>query len=461
MHENTGWTTQIEHEVAQLEHVRQWVGGHAQFWRATLWAACATVAANALFALFSLSLASLDPNPLVREVRHAFESGDLVPIDWLDRDAKRGANTYNECIILQMAINDAGGTMQKAFLPRIYRLDANFHGGCAALQQIVVGTADYGKLYQRTYSEYSHGYVPVGSILTRAAGVSGMRIILKASVYAALLFLAAIAIWASGRTAFLGASVAITGATIWALRYYGQNISYAPGDASIMLGLAVLIWARRKLSNVSYLAAASATYGAVLIYFDFLTGQTPTGAGLLFATVYALRRDAGDSERRAWVLATAALAAMATGALLTVVLKQLIVWSFAGSEGLSHFVNNAASYSGFVQSSESGFALYIHAFREAYQYLFVLTPRVRLLKIALAVTWLIAFAYSVRHRKMTDLGAFAFAALAAPAWIALAPSHFVQEPAFMVRILIVPIAIGLAQCAQALAATARIKTFTT
>ncbi len=422
-----------------------------------MWCVCAALAANVIFALFSLTVASLDPRPVVSEVRHAFETRDLVPIDWLDDDAKRGANTYNECIILQMTINDAGGATQKAFLPRIYRLDANFHGGCAALRQIVFGTANYGKLYQRIYSEYWHGYAPVGSILTRIAGVDGMRIILKASVYTALLLLAAIAIWAGGRVAILGPSVAITGATVWALRYYGQNISYAPGDASILLGLAALICARRKISKTPCLAAACSTYGALLTYLDFLTGQVPTAAGLLFATVYALRRDAGESARRAWGMAFAGLAAMAAGVLVTVALKQVIVWSFLGSEGLSHFINNTASYSGLKQSSESGLPLYMHAFREAYHYLFVLTPRVRLLKIAFVSTWLIAIAYSVRQRKMSDLAAFAFAALAAPAWIALVPSHFLQESAFMVRIMIVPSALGLAQCAQAVVASAKFK----
>ena len=437
-----------------MEHARRWGGRHWRSWRAALWCVYAAVAANAIFGLFSLAIASLDRGPFVREVRHAFESRELLPIDWLDHDARRGANTYNECIILQMAINDAGGTTRTAFLPRIYRLDAQFHGGCAALQQIAMGTADYGKLNPRSYSEYWHGYVPVASILTRAFGISGMRIILKGSVYVALLLLAAIAIRTGGRTAFLGTSVAISGATIWALRYYGQNISYAPGDASIMLGLAMLICARQRISNPPFLVAACSIYGAVLTYLDFLTGQLPTGAGLLFATVYALRRDAGDSTRRAWCLAFASIASMTAGAILTVVLKQGIVWSLAGPEGLSHFVNNVASYSGLARSSESGLPLYIHAFREAYDYLFVLTPRVRLLKIASAIAWLIAVAYAARRGNMSDLAAFAFAALAAPAWIALMPSHMIQEPAFMVRIMIVPIALGIAQCAEVLAASA-------
>jgi hypothetical protein len=402
-------------------------------------------------------LASADPGPLVNEVKSAFQSGDLVPVDWLDHDPKRGANTYNECLILQMAINDAGGASQKAFLPRVYLLDANLHGGCAALQQIAMGTAEYGKLKQHIYSEYWHGYVPVASILAPTAGVSGMRIILKASVYAALLFLAAIAVRAGGRTAFLGASVGITGAAVWALPYYGQSISYAPGDASIILGLAALISFGRKMSNVPYLAAACSTYGAILTYFDFLTGQIPTGAGLLFATVYALGRDAGVSTRRAWCLASAALAAMAAGVFLTIVLKQAIVWSLAGSQGLSHFANNAAFYSGLERASEGGFPLYVHAFREVFHYLFVLTPRVRLLIIASIVTWLVAVSFSARQHRMSDFAAFAFAALAVPAWIAIMPRHTIQEAAFMVRIMIVPIALGIAQCAQALAVTAKVK----
>jgi hypothetical protein len=194
-----------------------------------------------------------------------------------------------------------------------------------------------------------------------------------------------------------------------------------------------------------------------LTYFDYLTGQVPTGAGLLFATIYTLGRDAGLSTRRAWWRALAALAAMATGALVTVALKQAIVWSLAGSEGVSHFMNNLVFYTGVGRAPESGLALYVHAFRELFDHAFVLTHRVRLLVIGSAATWILAGILCARQGRPFDWLAFGFAALAIPAWIVLMPRHTIQEPAFMVRILVVPIALGVAGCAQALAAAIRFR----
>lgn len=419
----------------------------------------AVLAANLIFALFSLLMAAQNPAPLEKEVRRGFVSSDLLPVDWHDKDSRRGANSYNECLILQMAINDAGGVAKKALLPRIYVLDGQYHGGCETLRRIAFGQADYASLYPDVYARYWHGYVPLGSALTRGLGISGMRILLKASVYGALALLLVLSVRVGGGVALLGSMIAVTGGLVWALPYYGQNISYAPGDACLILGLALLIAARNRVVAPAHLAAFGALYGAVLVYFDYLTGQLPTGAGLLFATSYMLGRHGGHPARSGWSFGIAGLAGMITGAALTVLLKQAIVFGLSGAGEIRKFTDNLVYYTGASAGPESGFGLYAHAFHILAQHSYILThnnpTKGNLLLLASAATWIAALLLAMRKRDLGDLAAFTFAALAVPAWVILMPRHTIQEAAFMVRMLIVPIALGLALCLRLMLAPRR------
>lgn len=342
-------------------------------------------------------MAAADPTPLVRKIQSAFANGDLVNSDWLDSDKVRGSNTYNECLILQMAINDAGSATQKALEPKIYVKD-NYREGCATLKRIVFRQADYSALHADTYARYWHGYVPIASAILRFTGVAGMRVCLRAGVYLSLLILLIISMRAGRIFAPLGGAIALVGATVWALPYYGQNISYAPGDAAVILGITAIIARRRQLSSLSRFGAICTAYGAVIVYLDFLTGQIPTGAGFLFATGYALgswqadERD--DAALRGWRFAIVGLVALIVGAVVSVLFKQALVLWLSGPEGGRHFVNNLEFYTGVDTNGESGLSLYGHAFAILAHHSYVLTHnRIwagKLLIVGSCIIWMLA-----------------------------------------------------------------------
>jgi hypothetical protein len=375
-----------------------------------------------------------------------------LPVDWLDQDSWRGTNSYNECIILQMAINDPGSVVERAFTPHMYLLNENYEGACETLRQLAFGQADHATLYSDTYGRYWHGYVSLGSALIRTFGLPEMRKLLKAGSYAALILLFIAAIWAGGDLAALGVGIAIAGWTVWGLRYYGQNISYAPGDAVVILGIAAMIAGRNRLTEPGRLVIAGALYGAVVIYFEFLTGQLPTGAGLIFATGFALGYRQDGSARRGWISAISSLGGMVAGAVMTVAIKQAITFAMLGPEGLRMFQQNLAHYTG-VESSD-GLTLYLDAFRSLPGEFYAFTDHIpggtQAMVLMFAASWLAALLLAIWQRRWAIPVGWFFAALAIPAWIILMPRETVEHPSYFVRILIVPIALGLALCLRPL-----------
>lgn len=424
-----------------------------QLIRSFLLAISVVLACNCLFLLFSVYIASLSSAPVAEQVRLGFDRGYLVEEDWLDDDTARGSNQYNDCMVLQMAINHSNGTFEKSLAPKIYVLDDSYRGGCTALRRIAAGVADIDKLFSDTYARYWHGYVPVASTLLRLTDVSGLRRVLKAFVFFSLSMLLIAAVTAREPFLIFGSTVALTGATVWALPYYGQGLSYAPGDGIVLFGVASLIFARRWLSNMAILAACCAGYGAWIAYFDFLTGQLPTAAGFVFVGAYLLGTDSSKSDmrRRPWAYAFAALFAVIFGAVSTVVIKQAVVYGLIGEIVVERFTNNLLFYIGATPGPESFSDMYFQPFKRLFEHSFVLTynngDAGLTLLIASCLAWLGAATLAIRcknRQRIEELLAYFAGALAAPAWVLLMPRHTTVEAAFMVRILIVPIALGWA-----------------
>jgi hypothetical protein len=282
------------------------------------------------------------------------------------------------------------------------------------------------------------------------------RGILRALICASIitLFLSARAAERPLRT--LGISVACTAALFWALPYYGQGLSFAPGDSVVMLGIAALIASRRHLLHFSRLAFFAAGYGAVITFFEMLTGQLPTAACLLFVGSYLLPVPRIGVAHR-WKRAAGAVAAFAAGALITVALKQLLAVLLVGREVFGPFLANLTLYSGFSASTHS-IAEPLNPFIRLLFATHILTYRsiagaVALL-LATAAAWIYA-GYAARqsadHERKSEFLAYLLGAAGIVLWVLLLPEHTAEHAAFMVRILIVPVSLGVAALASALA----------
>jgi len=403
---------------------------------------------NILFLAASFCAASAPAAPRLAKVRQAFAAGELVDRDYLKSDWRRGKDQYNDCVVLQLAVNSRGSLARKALAPAYYVSDGAHPDVCKSLRRLATGEADPAGMSGDSYSRYWHGYVPLTSALLAFTDVGTARQALRLFVIAALLALAATASRAGGATRIAGISVGVTGLLFWGLPYYGQGLSFAPGDALVILGIAALILWRRALASISALLVFSAAYGSLIAYMDFLTGPLPTGACLLFLFTWLARFDAsrGGAPGDAWRKAFGALVAYALGAVLTVAIKQVLVLALLGPGELRSFAMNAELYTGIADvralpSDYAGGFLTLFKYTPLLTYYSIAGGAALLLCSALA--WAsAAFLASRSSAKAKSLFlAHATAASGIAFWVLLLPVHTALH-GFMTRMLIVPFAFG-------------------
>lgn len=410
-----------------------------------------TVALNILYFLALLASAYAPPARMIANVERSFATGDLLDQDYLVDDWRRGLNQYNDCMVIQLAINPRSSPIEKALAPVAYVSDDSYSDVCSSLRRILDPSTDKSNLYSDRYARYWHGYVPVTVGLLSLADISVARVALRAFVFAALLSLLVAALGAAGSLRRFGVSVAIAGALFWGLVYYGQALSYAPGDGVVMLGLAALIVGRRTLPG-NRLMIFSAGYGSLIVFFEMLTAQLPTAACLLFVAAYLLPGRTARPTKEVtdkWVRAGGALLGFAAGALLTVFIKEALAAALIGPDILEAFLSNLRYYAGMSPDSVAGLKLYFTPFARLLFATHILTYRSILAGVALlaftGTAWLLAGYLALRskeRRRLSDFLAHLVGASGIAAWVLLLPTHTAEHASFMVRMMIVPVSLG-------------------
>jgi hypothetical protein len=139
----------------------------------------------------------------------------------------------------------------------------------------------------------------------------------------------------------VGLAIGLAATLLWAVPYFDPGFTFGFDAAAVLLGLAVLAARPHIALNVATLAPYAAGFGAVVVFFEMLTGQLPVAAAWLVAVIVAARRDHASSPRHdVRVLAIAALGAFGIGALATVTIKQIVAYTLvdpgAGNAFVSH-----------------------------------------------------------------------------------------------------------------------------
>jgi hypothetical protein len=428
--------------------------------------ACGVVVlVNTVFLLLALWVALVPREPLVKRIQDAFVSGELIDSDWPGLESRRGFNQYLDCSILQMISNRDDDFWANAAAPLIYNKNHGETDRCAILRTLVNKDPSAARYWVYRYTRYWHGYNPVSAMLLRAFDLGEVRNVLKISVYGALvLFTLAAGTRSRGLVAVAG-GITITGVLFWALPYFGQSLSQAPGDAFIMLGLAGLLYWRERLSRLATLVPFCAAYGAGVAYLEFLTGQLPTAAGLLFPTVYLVARLRSEPENepmRAWRLALAGLLAFALGVALTVAIKQILAVVIVGPDALATFLKYLRRYvnpspedslrhfgRAWASSDDPLIWSSLKAVARVLSQGHILTygswPVAIALYAASALAWLVAGYLAFRRRErwaLSDLLGFAAGGAMILAWIWSFQTHTTIHKWWMVRMLIVPLSLG-------------------
>ena len=411
---------------------------------------------NGLFLLLSLYSALLPDGKVASAARHAFETGALTDSDYLVGDSERGWHQYNDCTVINLIVVDVT-VLDDALAPLTLNTDKSWKHSCKVLRTVLFKGKDDPTLTERfPYTRYWFGFVPIAASLLNIVELQSARKLLKFLVYLSVIVVAFSVVSAPVELRIFAYSIAGVAAVFWAVPYFGQSLSHAPGDAFVMLGLAAFLFYRNRITSWEVLIPFSAAYGAVVTYLEYWTGQLPTAAGFLFVAVYLTgAKNCADSGRLvcAWRHAIASLLAFIAGAGLTVALKQVLALMLTDAPVLSSFTDSLIAYSGGTSDKSwllgrlSGVLALLSA---SPTLTFWSTTGAIALGIAVSAAWCGALFLSWyrkddRRRRVSDLLAFSTGAAAVPAWAVLFPTHTLihAHATFMSRMLIVPIALGV------------------
>ncbi len=408
----------------------------------------AVVATNAIFLALALLAASIPRQTVKTRILQAFESGSL-PLE-TDRDFKTWM-FGNECLILQMLLNPDDDRLRKAIGPRVY-YRADDQRQC----HLVLALARYGSTAEAPdffrYTRYWHGHNAAAAALLSLMDISTMRIVLTAIAYGSLVVLAVAGWFAIGRLRILAITTAVTGMAFWALQDFSHSLGNGPADSVLILGFAFLLFRFGRVGSQRGYLSCCATFGAIVTYMEFFTGQLPIAAALLLPFGFFLTRDTIPQE---WRLALAGVSAFVLGAAATVAIKQLLAYLVFGAPVLASFAANLHAYTQNletigIQGSDSHLKSAIYALGGmVWKWGKVLTYgsdlASRLLFLTTALAWLGAAFLAWRSRSAAQTGAFLPCAAGASiiaAWIGVFPAHSFGHGWFMVRMMLAPIALG-------------------
>jgi hypothetical protein len=217
----------------------------------------------------------------------------------------------------------------------------------------------------------------------------------------------------------------------------------------LLLALAgIAAWPRLTTSLSAFMPYA-AGFGAIVVFFEMLTGQLPVAAAWMMTLTLAVGRDTGQLPgKRILVVALGGMAAFGFGAVVTVIAKQLLALALVETNVGEQFLSHLHFYMG-VPASEEGWPGILVPLGRLVRKSNVLTYGNKsasyVLIAAAALTW-IAVAirgWQQRHSQYgLDVVILITAALIPVVWVFLLPRHTYIHAAFMVRMLVVPISLA-------------------
>ena len=358
----------------------------------------------------------------------------------------------NDCVVLQMLLNPASSRLKRALAPAVYYREGWRHP-CDVLRDMVEQglkpeTVTSGTIVGGGYARYWHGYNVVTALALRVMEMQHFRRLLLACVGLALGLLALATAHGGVCTRRTGLIIVVTAATLWAVPRFAPEFTFGPGDAFLIAALAVIpAWPRITVS-LETLVLFGATYGATVVFFEMLTGQLPIAFAWLGALTLAAARDEHQpAGMSAAVSVGAALGAFCLSAVLTVLIKQCLALTLAEPQAAAAFLGHLQLYSSLPTaegSSASLMAPFVRMLRETH----VLTAGYAAagygLMAATAIGWMAAAGMAWQQRRNVngqDRAILLALSLVPVGWVLLLPTHTLLHAWFMVRIMIIPIAL--------------------
>jgi hypothetical protein len=405
-------------------------------------AAIAVTALNAVFFIVAVAATFLPHERLAERVRQAFAAGDLGFVDYRFFDAKRGFNQYNDCAVLQMITNDSHVHVADAVGPMHYLANDNGDAQCRTLFGVV--NANAGRLIPTRHARYWHGYNVCAAVLLSCFPLATVRWLLRIIVYALVVTLPVVAYRADRKTGIVASVFSVAMLSFYAMPYFEQSLTHAPGDICILATLLLLI------VNANEVLFFSAIAGSFFAYFDDLIGVIPVGIAFVFIFSYLTKRK--------WRSGFEALAGLAVGGVIPVATKQIVSVAVLGRGATSDFAHHLAFYVSAVPARQVRaphviallldrmpvllpFAMLANATR---MLTYGSNAGAALLIASTVLAWLAAATIVWRRKEgRGDFLAFLFAGQGVfIGWILAAQTHTFEHAVFMVRLAIIPIAAG-------------------
>jgi hypothetical protein len=414
--------------------------------RAILRVVLAVLLLNGLF-LFLIVLPLDDPSTTRHRIRAAFETGDLGFDDFRLFDSRRGFFQYNDCNVLQMIANSNPSRLSGALSPIVYSANHEWTDQCAVLQRVASEGADLAGLIENHYSRYWHGYRVGVAMGLRTMEIRTLRRVLGGGVWLSLAALLALTDRAGRTTRRVGLAITLSAAFLWAVPYFDQGFTFGLGDAALIFGLVVLAARPHLAQQVDTIAPFAAIFGAVIAFFEMLTGQLPVAAAWLVAVIVAIRRDQARSAATDVRVLSLAVAAFGIGAVFTILIKQVLAFTLSDPAAGHAFLSHIAMYAAVPQASgqRPGILLpFIRLADAAYVLTYGSKSAGYVLVMLLTLLWVLGAVLAVRDRRETanmDRVVLLVASLAPVVWVLLFPQHTVIHALFMVRILVASIAL--------------------
>jgi hypothetical protein len=416
---------------------------------------------NGVFLVLVLG-ASTDPEGVVEQARQAFEAGELGTEDYLPFDARRGWHQYNDCNVLQMLSDTESSTVERALAPRVRAADADWSRQCAVLRALVVDDAAPDGYELHRYARYWHGYHVPTAVGLRIANLRTLRLALSLGVWSAIFLLALAACMRGGwHMRMTGLVIAGAASTVWAVPHFAPSLTHGPGDAFLLLGLAVIAAWPSVALRPRHLVPFAAAFGAGVVFFEMLTGQLPIAAAWLGAIVLAAVQDetqdtevprvgdGGRAEPGRLLRVPAAIAAFGLAAVSTVAVKQVLALLLVDPGSAGPFFANLRLYMS-VPAGEGGWPGLLLPFGRLVRQASMLTYGSSLggyvLVAGSAVAWLVAAVMAIRARDSAEGRAVLLLlglCMIPVAWVLLLPLHSYVHAPFMARMLVVPISLSV------------------
>lgn len=246
--------------------------------------------------LYGANLNSLGRGGEAR-IAEGFAQGSITGDDLLRGDTRIGANQFNDCLIIGMALQQSAPRTKLAISPTVPT------GGmsCAGLAR------SQPRIY---YHNYLHGQVTLLRYLLPALSIDHIRFLYKLVLQLLLLVGIAVAMFRLSKrdadwqkNAFV-LIVLICLGRAFGLETFGQSLGHGPSDI-VLVGYVVVASFAADVSERAAVVSA-AVFGALTMVFELLTGGLPLGLAVIVGLL-------SFSDVRALVLsATAYLVAACT-----------------------------------------------------------------------------------------------------------------------------------------------------